>query len=142
MGARHFRELIVWQLADELRREVYLLIDSSNAARDFEFRNQLRRAVAGIAANLADGFRRGSAVDFARLVAYSACSLDETENWLIDGIARGHWDDQGLVDARRLIRRLTPAIRRLQRYLLSSTAATRSRGYRTTTSFRAPRKRS
>jgi hypothetical protein len=36
VGAKNFRELIVWQLADELRRQVYRLIDATAAARDFD----------------------------------------------------------------------------------------------------------
>jgi four helix bundle protein len=60
MGAKHFRELIVWQLGDQLRQELIRLTAAGSAARDFELRDQLRDAVAGVPANIAEGFRRST----------------------------------------------------------------------------------
>jgi four helix bundle protein len=126
--AKHYRELMVWQLADELRKEVHQLTGSGPAARDFRFRDQLRDAVSGLPANVAEGFRRGrrSPVDFARFTTYSFSGLGEVEDRLDDGQARGYWDDAQLAPARRLIRRLTPALRNFLGYLLSARAAART----------------
>src|SRR5262245_37901512 len=96
MTARHYKELIVWQLADELRREVYRLIKSSPAARDFGFRDQLREAVSGVPANIAEGFRRRQSGDFSRFLTYAFSSLDETQERLEDGVLRDHWSESDL----------------------------------------------
>ena len=127
--ARHFRELIVWQLADLLAVEVYRLIATTPANRDFQFRDQLRDAVSGIGIQIADGFPRG-AVDFARFVTYAESNLTETEGWLNDGVRRGYWTHEDLADAAILIRRLTPGLRDFLGYLLSKEAARRSRDFR------------
>jgi four helix bundle protein len=91
----------------------------------------LRDAVSALPANIAEGFRRGSSVDFARFTTYSFSGLNEVEDRLDDGQARGYWDDTQLAAARRLIRRLTPALRNFLSYLLSAKAAARAQALRT-----------
>jgi len=56
-GAKNHKELIVWQVADELRMKVYQLTAGRPASRDFKFCDQLRDAVGGIPSNIAEGFR-------------------------------------------------------------------------------------
>src|SRR5580765_1424431 len=58
---------------------------------------------ARLSSNIADGFPRG-AVDFARLLTYSASCLSETENWLNDVILRGHWNPDDLETATVLVK--------------------------------------
>jgi hypothetical protein len=38
-----FRNLIVWQLADELRREILAFTDTGPASTDFKYRDQIPR---------------------------------------------------------------------------------------------------
>jgi four helix bundle protein len=132
--ANHYKELIVWQLADELRKEVYRLIKSSPAAQqDFKFRDQLREAVRGIPANTAEGFRRRLSGDFGRFVTIAFSSMDETEERLYDGVLSEYWTEPQLAVARRFFRRLTPAMRNFRNYLNTPEAWERSRGI-----FRTP----
>lgn len=107
MVAKKYQELIVWQLADELRQEVYRLTASGSIARDFKSRSQLRDAVGAIAPNIAEGFRQGSSTDNARFVTYALTSLDEAQDRLDDGVERGHWVEANLTAARRLARRVS-----------------------------------
>ena len=118
-GAKNHRELIVWQVADELRMEVYQLTARSPASRDFKFCDQLRDAVSGIPSNIAEGFRRKSSTDYARFITYAFSGMDETEERLADGVKRGHWAKDELTMANRLLRRLTKGLRNFQAYLLS-----------------------
>jgi four helix bundle protein len=127
MVAKKYQELIVWQLADELRQEVYGLTASGTIVRDFKSRSQLRDAAGAIAPNIAEGFRRGSSTDNARFVTYALTSLDETQDRLDDGIERRHWVEADLTAARRLVRRLTPALGNYLSYLLTEQARERSR---------------
>lgn len=127
MIAKKYQELIVWQLADELRQEVYRLTASGSIVRDFKSRSQLRDAAGAIPPNIAEGFRRGSSTDNARFVTYALTSLDEMQDRLDDGVERGHWVEGGLTAARRLVRRLTPALGNYLAYLLTEQARERSR---------------
>ena len=126
MAAKNHRELVVWQLADELRREVLALTANPPASRDFAFRDQLRDAMSSIPANLAEGFRRSSASDFARFVTYAFSGLAEVEDRIDDGLVRGYWKSEDLRNTRRLIRRLTPGLLSLLRYLRTPLARARS----------------
>jgi len=58
LAARSFTDLDCWKLATDLKLGVYALIKSGDAARDFEFRNQIRNAAASAPRNIAEGFGR------------------------------------------------------------------------------------
>jgi len=121
-----YQELVVWQLADELRKEVYRLLREGPAGNDLRFADQLRGAVSGIASNIVEGFRRYGSVEFARYLEIAFASAGETANWLDDGVARGHWIEDEVAAARQLLRRLNPALTHLMRYLRSQELSPRS----------------
>jgi len=58
MTARRYEDLDAWQLADELKREVYALIASGPVVRDVKFCDQIRDSAASNARNIAEGFGR------------------------------------------------------------------------------------
>ena len=116
-GAKTFQELIAWQQATELKRVVYQLTNRAACRREGGFRNQLRDAVAGPPAHIAEGFVRKRPRDFSRFLTIARSSLAETENHLIDGVDRGLWKDPDLDVARVHLRRAVSAIAKLQEYL-------------------------
>ena len=52
-GARHFRELVCWQLANELKLGIYRLAEQAQVKRDFKFYDQIRDAAASAPRNIA-----------------------------------------------------------------------------------------
>ena len=117
-------ELIVWRLADELRAEVGRLTEFQAARADFRFRDQIRSAASSVPANIAEGYGRQRHAEFARFLEFANGSLRETEDWLRDGVHRKLWTEEDVAPARRLCRRLTPALRNLRRYLRSTQTPT------------------
>jgi four helix bundle protein len=91
-GARRFQELVAWQLAHELKCEIFTCTSTGPAARDFDYKDQIRRAGASAPANIAEGFGRFRPRDFARFLEFACASLVEIENHLIDGRDRGYFD--------------------------------------------------
>ena len=72
---RDFTDLEVWQLARELRQQVYSLLAGLPADERFALAQQLRRAAVSITANIAEGFGRYSYqenIQFCRLARGSA----------------------------------------------------------------------
>lgn len=116
-GAKHFSELVAWQLARALRRSVYKLLERPAVRRDFDFTSQLRDSARGPARNIAEGFGRFRPRDFSRFLQIASASLSETENHLEDGIDLGYWSRDELRDIFVLCRRTGSAIGSLQRYL-------------------------
>jgi four helix bundle protein len=115
-------DLIVWQLADELRTEAFRLADRDAVRRDFRFRDQLRSAASSIAANITEGYGRTNHTDFARFLDFAMGSLRETENWIIDGAARRHWTEAEAAPARLLCKRLAVALTNFRKFLRSTKA--------------------
>jgi four helix bundle protein len=88
---RDFRELVCWQLAHQLKCEIFELTATGKAATDFDFRNQIRDSSASATRNISEGFGRFRPGDFARYLEIARASLFETRNNLIDGHDRGYW---------------------------------------------------
>ena len=104
-GVRRYEDLEAWQIADELKREVYALTASGPAARDLEYRNQIRDSAASSTKNIAEGFGRFHPGDNARFVEISLASTMETQDSLKDGVDRGHFTPERVARARELAER-------------------------------------
>jgi four helix bundle protein len=119
MGARRFRDVIAWQLARELRRELRTIWQKPSVASDFKLTNQLRDAARSVTANIAEGFPCSHA-EFARFLQISYRSLEEIEDRLVEVV-----DDQ-LASAEEtkmafdLKKRTSIAVARLRAYLLAT----------------------
>ncbi len=122
MGAKSHKELIAWQLADALRREIYSLISGGLAAADLRFRSQAEDAASSTCRNLAEGFARFNPREFAQYARYSASSNCEVGDLIEDGLARRFWTAEQAARAQDLQVRAGIAVGRLQRYLRSKRA--------------------
>lgn len=92
MGAREIDDVLAWQLANEFKLAVYdLLRKRAEAATDLRYHDQLRSAAASAAMNIAEGFYRYNARDFARYLSIALASLGEAAMWVQDGIDRGYF---------------------------------------------------
>lgn len=81
-----YRELISWQLANELKEKVFPLLQSDPVLRDRKFNDQLADSSRSVPRNIAEGFGRFSPGDFTRFYDIARRSLEETENSLRDGV--------------------------------------------------------
>jgi four helix bundle protein len=92
MGVEKLDDLLAYQAARRFKLAVYELVRTSDAARsDERYRQQVFDAAASVEINIAEGFRRFSAAEFCQFLRYSRASLEETQRWLEDGIARGYF---------------------------------------------------
>ena len=114
--ARHFTELIVWQLADEHRVEVFRLTRRPQVRADLKLRSQLDDAADSVCRNLAEGFGCKDK-EFARFVRIGRRSLNEVQDCFLSAMHKGYVTPEDLIPARRLHRRLYPAIASLLRTL-------------------------
>jgi len=120
MGVSRYQDLAAWQLANDLKRGVYALIDNSVAREDRGFCDQMRRAASSAPANLAEGFGSYRHAEFARYARIAKSSILETHNHLYDGIDRHHWSHEDVDSLLALADRAAGAVTRLHRYLAST----------------------
>jgi four helix bundle protein len=78
MGERieRFEDLIAWQRARELTKDIYRIAGQGEFQRDFGLRDQVRRASVSIMSNIAEGFERGSRSEFHQffVIAKGSCA--------------------------------------------------------------------
>jgi four helix bundle protein len=117
-----FQDLIVWQLADQLRREIVQFTDSGPASKDFRFRTQMREAIASACRNSSEGFDRFRPGVFANHLEIAKGSLGEVQDCLIDAQERRFIDGDDFDRMWRLSKRAIGANRNLTVYLRNCAA--------------------
>ena len=64
MKIEKFEDIESWKKARKLANEIYDATSTGSFSRDFELRNQIRRAAISILSNIAEGFERGGDKEF------------------------------------------------------------------------------
>ena len=109
-----FEDLICWQKARVLVREIYSLTRHDHFSRDFRLRDQLRSAAVSVMSNIAEGFARFHKRDFIRFLDIAQSSAAEVSSLLYVVV------DQNLVQQSDIqkIRQLTDDTRKVTLGLL------------------------
>jgi four helix bundle protein len=85
-----FEELEVWQLARRFARSVYGLTQEGSFARDFRLKDQINAATESVMSNIAEGFERDGAREFAQALSVSKGSAGEARSQLYTALDRNH----------------------------------------------------
>lgn len=101
---RSYKDLIVWQKADQLYHMVADDVEKFPRTRvaDLLIR-QLVDSVGSISTNIAEGYGRGGSKEFRQYFKNSRGSLVETDNWLFKAMKRGFITSQRYGEYLRLI---------------------------------------
>lgn len=83
MKSKSFKELIVWQKANQFVLLVYKMTKSFPKEELFGLTSQFRRAAVSIPVNIAEGFRKKSSLDKVRFFNIAEGSLEECKYYLI-----------------------------------------------------------
>ena len=108
-GARSHEELIVWELAYQLKLGVYELIRTGPITRDLKLVQQLRDAAAAAPRLIAEGYGRYFPREFSRYLRNANGELKETFDALRDAVDRGYVSQDQIVPLQRLCRRASKA---------------------------------
>ncbi|HTW92019.1 MAG TPA: four helix bundle protein [bacterium] len=87
---KRFEELIVYQRARGLVNEVYALTRRPAFAKDWGLADQIRRAAVSIMSNIAEGFERGSNVEFVQFLYIAKGSCGEVRAQLTVAMDQGY----------------------------------------------------
>jgi four helix bundle protein len=122
MGARHFTELIAWQLAAQLREQIVAITARPAVSRHRRYCDQVEDAVSSGCSNVAEGFARYEHADFARYLSYSLASLNEVQDRLDEARVRHFVTEEEFGALWHLSVRAIRAVTELRRSLRRSDA--------------------
>ncbi|MDO4224669.1 MAG: four helix bundle protein [Bergeyella zoohelcum] len=91
---RNYRKYQVWELSHQLVKEVYPLTSKFPKEELFGMVSQIRRAVASIPTNIAEGCGRLTDKEFGRFIDISLGSVNETEYLLFLSAELGYLSEE------------------------------------------------
>jgi four helix bundle protein len=80
---KSFRELDVWKKAHELTLLVFKMTEAFPRTDQFGIVSQVRRSSSAVAANIAEGFGRGTTKEFLRVPQIARGELEETRYFML-----------------------------------------------------------
>ena len=92
-----FEDLVAWQRARLLTREIYRVSGTAGFARDFALKDQIRRAAVSIMSNIAEGFERGRPAEFHQMLSIAKGSCAEVRSQLYVALDAGHLNEKTFV---------------------------------------------
>ena len=87
---RRFEDLIAWQKARVLTRELYIATRTGDFQKDFGLANQIRRAAVSVMSNIAEGFERSRLPEFHQFLPTSRSSAAELRSQLFVALDVGY----------------------------------------------------
>ena len=85
-----FEDLIAWQKARELTKQIYNVTAKKPFSSDFGLREQIQRATVSIMSNLAEGFERGSTSEFHQFIVIAKASCAEVRSQIFTALDIGY----------------------------------------------------
>ena len=114
--AKHVSELVVWQLADGMRRHVFSWTERAPFAKDFKAKGQIDDAVNSVCRNVSEGFG-GTHKEFANYLRIARRSLNEVLDCTRAAQMKRYINASQASEVYRLARRLVPALKEFIAYL-------------------------
>jgi four helix bundle protein len=83
VNIKSFRELQVWQKAHALTLLIFKMTETFPRTDQYGIVSQVRRSSASVAANIAEGFGRGTTKEFLRVLLIARGELEETRYFML-----------------------------------------------------------
>ena len=111
MSMKTFRDLIAWQKAMLLAKEVYALTTTLPDNERFGLTAQMRRAAVSVPSNLSEGAARNGSREYINFLGISLGSLAELETQAIIASRLEYADTVGLLNSINEVRALLVGLR-------------------------------
>ena len=90
-----FEDIIAWQKARVLTKEIYKCTQLAGFARDYGLKDQIQRASVSTMANVAEGFEPGGDKEFTQFLSTSKGSCGEVKSHLYVALDQGYLTPAG-----------------------------------------------
>ncbi len=87
---RQFEDILSWQKARDLTREIYTATRKDEFSKDFALKDQIRRAAISITSNIAEGFERDGSREFIQFLSHAKGSCGEVRSQLYLALDAGY----------------------------------------------------
>ncbi len=91
---KRFEDILAWQEARRLVKQVYELTQEGKIAKDFGLRDQIQRAAVSTMTNIAEGFDCDSHAEFARFLGIARRSAVEVQSLLYAALDIGYLGEE------------------------------------------------
>jgi four helix bundle protein len=85
-----FEELVAWQKARKMTRQIYDVTKHAEFSKDFGLRDQIRRASVSVMSNIAEGFERAGRAEFHHFLVVAKGSCAEVRSQLYVALDAGY----------------------------------------------------
>lgn len=89
-----FEDLEIWQLAREICKDVWAIIQNTTLQKDYKLREQINGASGSIMDNISEGFERDGNREFINFLSIAKASCGETRSQLYRCLDRNHIDEE------------------------------------------------
>lgn len=89
-----FEDLVAWQKARQLTKQIYLLTKTELFSKDYGLKGQIPRSAVSIMSNLAEGFERGGRAEFHQFIVIAKASCAELKSQLYVALDAGYMKQQ------------------------------------------------
>ena len=105
-----FEDLEIWQVARSLCQKIYPLTFADPIVKDFRYKDQTRGSCGSIMDNIAEGFGRGSKLEFINSLTIAKGEAEELKSQLYRGLDNNYFSrqifDELYNDAKLLIKKI------------------------------------
>lgn len=89
-----FEDLEIWQLAREICKDIWEIIQTTSLQKDYKLREQINGASGSIMDNISEGFEKDGNREFINFLSIAKASCGETRSQLYRCLDRNHIDEQ------------------------------------------------
>ena len=114
---KRFEDLEIWQIAHQLNKEITSLTRASSFSKDFALKDQIERSSGSVMDNIAEGFGRGSRLEFIQFLSIAKGSITETQSQLLRSHDKEYIDKASFDQAFETSQKLGNKIAALMQYL-------------------------
>ncbi len=115
-----FEDLIAWQKARSLDKEVFKLISNSKIARDFALKDQMSRSSGSVMDNIAEGFERSGKREFVQFLSIAKASCGELRSQSYRAVDRNYITSEEFDSIKSMSIEVSKIIQGLISYLIKS----------------------
>lgn len=135
MARSNFEGLQVYQLAERLADEIWIITSRWDQFAKQTVGRQLVRACDSIGANIAEGTGRGTYLDNHRFVLVARGSLHETKHWLRRAYRRKLLAPEQIDRLREILDNLSPMLNAYRKSLVKAHSEQRTGSDRSATNY-------